>query len=70
MNFEHPSKALVQHDAKWTLIKFQAVILAEDKLYQKRKDIVKTIEEIYSQLDHDLKTIMDMRHWDNERNCY
>ncbi|MDM5232517.1 hypothetical protein [Lysinibacillus pakistanensis] len=48
----------------------KAVILAEDKLYQKRKDIVKTIEEIYSQLDHDLKTIMDMRYWDNERNCY
>jgi len=48
----------------------KAVILSEDKLYQKRKDIVKTIEEIYSQLDQDLKTIVDMRYGDAERNCF
>ena len=48
----------------------KAILLAEDKLYQKLKDIVKTVEEIYSQLDHDLKTIVDMRYWDMEKNCY
>lgn len=48
----------------------KAIILAEDKLYQKLKDIVKTIEEVYSQLDDDLKTIVDMRYWDTEKNCY
>ena len=48
----------------------KAIILSEDKLYQKLKDIVKTIEEIYCQLDQDLKTIVDMRYWDREKNCY
>ena len=48
----------------------KAIVLAEDKLYQKLKDIVKTIEEIYSQLDSDLKIIVDMRYWDTEKNCY
>ncbi|MGG2107829.1 hypothetical protein [Lysinibacillus pakistanensis] len=42
----------------------QVVIFAEDKLYQKRKDIVETIEEIYASLDQDLKTIVDMRYGD------
>ena len=48
----------------------QVVIFAEDKLYQKRKDIVETIEEIYASLDQDLKTIVDMRYGDAERNCF
>jgi len=48
----------------------KVVIFAEDKLYQKRKDFVETIEEIYSSLDQDLKTIVDMRYGDAERNCF
>ena len=48
----------------------KVVIFAEDKLYQKRKDIVETIEEIYASLDQDLKTIVDIRYGDAERNCF
>ncbi len=48
----------------------KGIVLAEDMLYQNLQRIVRTIEEMYLQLDHDLKTIVDMRYWDQENNCY
>ena len=42
----------------------KAIILAEDKKYQNLKDIVYTIESMYANLDHDQKTIVDMRYFD------
>lgn len=48
----------------------KAVILSNDVYYQNLHRIVKTIEELYKELDDDLKTIVDMRYWDKENNCY
>lgn len=47
----------------------KAILLASDKLYQNLKYIVNTIESMYSELDHDFKTIVDMRYWDTD-GCY
>ncbi|TQR16334.1 hypothetical protein [Psychrobacillus vulpis] len=38
----------------------KAVLLAGDKRYQNLQHIVNTIESMYSKLNHDLKTIVDM----------
>lgn len=48
----------------------KAIILMNDVYYQNLNRIVKTVEDIYKELDDDLKTIVDMRYWDNENNCY
>lgn len=48
----------------------KAIILAEDKKYQNLQHIVKSIDSFYKELDDDLKTIVDMRYWDKEGNCY
>lgn len=42
----------------------KAIILAEDKLYQKLKEIVTVIEQLYEELDEDQKVIVQMRYWD------
>lgn len=41
-----------------------AIILAEDKNYQHLKNIITTLEQLYKELDHDQKTIVDMRYFD------
>lgn len=47
-----------------------ASLLMEDKLYQNLKYIVQAVEELYQNSDSDTKTIIDMRYWDAENNCY
>lgn len=42
----------------------KAIILAEDKNYQHLKNIITTLEQLYKELDHDQKTIVDMRYFD------
>ena len=44
--------------------------LADDKYYQRLKDITHAVEQIYNELDDDTRTIVDMRYWDKEGNCY
>ena len=48
----------------------KAAALTNDELYRNLNKIVQTIEQIYEQLDEDLKTIVNMRYWDKENNCY
>ncbi|MGE7020432.1 transcriptional regulator [Solibacillus cecembensis] len=48
----------------------KAIILANDTRYQHLQNIVHIIEKLYSELDDDLKTIVDMRYWDIGNNCY
>ncbi|WP_107923475.1 DUF722 domain-containing protein [Lysinibacillus parviboronicapiens] len=47
----------------------KAIILAEDKNYQYLKNIITTLEQYYKELDHDQKTIVDMRYFDKTE-CY
>ena len=47
----------------------KAIILAEDKNYQHLKNIITTLEQLYKELDHDQKTIVDMRYFDKTE-CY
>ena len=47
----------------------KALVLAEDMLYQNLKRIVGAIDNIYSSLEGDKKTIVDMRYWD-AAGCY
>lgn len=47
-----------------------AVKLAEDNLYNNLKNITKAVERLYERADDDKKTIVDMRYWDSENNCY
>jgi RinA family phage transcriptional activator len=47
-----------------------AIRLLEDKLYQNLKVIIRTIENLYNELDEDTQMIVDMRYWDKENNCY
>lgn len=42
----------------------KAIILAGDMKYQNLKRIVNTIESMYKELDHDQKTIVNMRYFD------
>lgn len=48
----------------------KAVSLADDILYNNLKTITKAIDRIYKESDDDLKTIVDMRYWDDDSNCY
>lgn len=48
----------------------KAAALTNDELYRNLNKIVQSIEQIYEQLDEDLKTIVNMRYWDKENNCY
>ncbi|ODV57286.1 DUF722 domain-containing protein [Lysinibacillus fusiformis] len=47
----------------------KAIVLAEDKNYQHLKNIITTLEQLYKELDHDQKTIVDMRYFD-KMECY
>lgn len=47
-----------------------AYLLSQDRLYQNLKQIVQAVEELYGNSDEDTKTIIDMRYWDSENNCY
>lgn len=44
--------------------------LLNDKTYQNLKTIINVVEQLYYDADDDIKTIVDMRYWDTERNCY
>lgn len=45
-------------------------LLSEDPLYQNLRQIIAAVEELYEESDEELKTIIDMRYWDKENNCY
>ncbi|MBQ7232365.1 MAG: HNH endonuclease [Bacillales bacterium] len=45
----------------------KAAALTDDELYRNLNKIVQSIEQIYEQLDEDLKTIVNMRYWDKCR---
>lgn len=47
-----------------------ALRLEEDNLYQNLKKITKAVNKLYSKSDDDIKTIVDMRYWDEEDNCF
>lgn len=47
-----------------------ATRLMEDKLYQNLKHITCVVEELYKTSEEDLTVIIDMRYWDDDRNCY
>lgn len=47
-----------------------ATRLMEDKLYQNLKHITHVVEELYKTSEEDLTVIIDMRYWDDDRNCY
>ncbi|MEY9980379.1 hypothetical protein [Lysinibacillus sp. RC79] len=47
----------------------KAMVLANDAYYQNLKRIIKTVEDLYSELDEDVRTIVDMRYWDKD-GCY
>lgn len=44
--------------------------LLNDLMYQNLKTITDVVDRLYRQADNDIKTIVDMRYWDKERNCY
>ncbi|MFJ7697076.1 hypothetical protein [Lysinibacillus fusiformis] len=44
----------------------KAIILVEDKNYQHLKNVITTLEQLYKELDHDQKTIVDMRYIDKQ----
>lgn len=48
----------------------KAMILADDVMFQNLKRIVNTIDAMYTELDDDQKTIVDMRYWDKNKECY
>lgn len=47
-----------------------AILLLNDVLYQNLQTIVKSVERLYKWADPDVKTIVDMRYWDIDRNCF
>lgn len=47
----------------------KATLLANDAYYQNLKRIIKTVEDLYRDLDEDMRTIVDMRYWDKD-GCY
>ncbi|MFM9535710.1 transcriptional regulator [Lysinibacillus sp. IITD104] len=47
----------------------KAMLLANDDYYQNLKRIIKTVEDLYNELDEDMRTIVDMRYWDTD-GCY
>ena len=44
----------------------RAMLLAVDKNYKHLQNIVSSIEKVYSALDDDMQTIVNMRYWDKE----
>lgn len=44
----------------------KAMILMQDERYQFLKKVVDTIEQLYTELDNDLKTIVDFRYWSDD----
>ena len=44
--------------------------LSNDKLYKNLLTITRTINELYKTADEDITTIIEMRYFDDERNCY
>lgn len=44
----------------------KAMILMQDERYQFLKKVVDTIEQLYTELDSDLKTIVDLRYWSDD----
>lgn len=44
----------------------KAMLLANDDYYQYLKRIIKTVEDLYNELDEDMRTIVDMRYWDTD----
>lgn len=44
--------------------------LLNDRMYQNLKAVIDVVDNLYKNADDDIKTIIDMRYWDNERNCY
>lgn len=48
----------------------KAIILLNDERYQHLKKIISAVEGTYDSLDDDQKTIVHMRYWDKENNCY
>ncbi|WP_107949976.1 DUF722 domain-containing protein [Lysinibacillus parviboronicapiens] len=47
----------------------KAMVLASDAYYQNLKRIISTVEDLYRDLDEDMRTIVDMRYWDKD-GCY
>lgn len=47
----------------------KATVLANDAYYQNLKRIIKTVEDLYRDLDEDMRTIVDMCYWDKD-GCY
>lgn len=47
----------------------KATVLANDAYYQNLKRIINTVEDLYRDLDEDMRTIVDMRYWDKD-GCY
>lgn len=48
----------------------KALALVEDKLYQNLQHIVQSIEKLYGEIDAETRTIVNMRYWDKEGNCF
>ena len=48
----------------------KAMLLANDDYYQNLKRIIKTVEDLYNELDEDMRIIVDMRYWDKGGNCF
>lgn len=44
--------------------------LLNDRMYQNLKTVIDVVDNLYRNADDDIKTIVNMRYWDNERNCY
>lgn len=44
--------------------------LLNDLMYQNLKTIITSVERLYEHSDAEVKTIINMRYWDTERNCY
>lgn len=47
-----------------------AIKLMSDKLYQNLLTITKAVNNIYKSCDEDMSLIVEMRYWDEDRNCY
>ena len=47
----------------------KAMKLTNDAFYQNLKRIILTVEDLYKELDEDMRIIVDMRYWDKD-GCY
>lgn len=59
-NFEENKKRMYHRDSELSL---SGANPAEDAFIQRYTTITNAIEQIYNELDEDLKTIVDMRYW-------